>query len=188
MEKRDLVTSDNSHFDRVCGFSGLSSGGLQCCVGQSSAFTVCGSGSGWESAGSWLGHQERWAWTSLPLHVVSGPVTHPLPEIYQDSQNFFHGSKSPLKVKASRERKPRIPVSAKAEPRTGGWWGSMDDPVTDIVRDTNYKGHLLRASCVLGFLLILLYIKTHVLHTITLEVQVFSSMVQIRRVRHRGAK
>ena len=38
MKKKDLVTSINSHFDRVCGFSGLSSVGLQCSGGQSSAF------------------------------------------------------------------------------------------------------------------------------------------------------
>ena len=44
-----------------------------------------GSGRGWESTGSWLGRQEGWAWASLHLHVVSGPVTHSLPEIYQDS-------------------------------------------------------------------------------------------------------
>ena len=52
MKEKDLVTSNNSHFDHVCGSSGLGSVGLQCSVGQSSAFTACGSGRGWGSAGS----------------------------------------------------------------------------------------------------------------------------------------
>ena len=52
MKEKDLMTSNNSHFDHVCGSSGLSSVGLQCSVGQSSAFTACGSGRGWGSAGS----------------------------------------------------------------------------------------------------------------------------------------